>query len=410
MNAHDVDVAIVGGGLVGASLALALSDSGWSVAVLERAAFRNSGPPGYDDRTLALSLASENIFRAIGLWAELDGGLTPIRQVHVSQRGRPGSVKIRAADYQLEALGHVVEARAIGQAVVRMLPHAAGVQMLQPATVTALTQDDDQVRVRWKGDGEEGELTTRLLVGADGTGSAVRSMLGLAAQTENYDQVAIIANVSPQNDHEGRAFERLTNTGPLALLPHGPRRCGSVWVTDSASAQTLLGLDDNEYLDRLQQRFGYRLGKLQRLGARSHYPLSRLLVPEPVRGRSLLIGNAAHTIHPIAAQGFNLGLRDVATLAELLADARTSNSDPGCPALLQRYWRWRQQDVERTVSFTDGLMRLFAQPLPLIGVLRTLGLIGTQLIPPLRSALAQRTMGFGGRVPRLARAAAGQDS
>ncbi|MFK7955238.1 MAG: 2-octaprenyl-6-methoxyphenyl hydroxylase [Lysobacterales bacterium] len=406
---NQYDITIVGGGLVGASLALALAQQHWRVAVLERAPFREVAPPTYDDRTLALSLASRNILNAIGLWQDLSSGsaaqqnLTPIRSVQVTNKGAPGVVNISAQEQGLEALGYVVQARTLGQQVLQRLPAAAGVDLLVPCELTNIAVSQDKVKVGYTKDGKPHALTTQLLIGADGTHSRVRDAVGI--QTEHYDyrQRAIIANVTPQIPHDGRAFERMTETGPLAMLPHVEQRCGVVWTCNHDQADDILALDDKGFLAALQRRFGYRLGIVDRLGARASYPLSRVTVQTPVAQRTILVGNAAHTIHPVAAQGFNLGLRDVAALCEVLSDARTNDADPGSAELLAEYARWRESDVARTVAFTDGMVRAFSQQFAPVAIARSAGLVALQLMPRLRNAIAHRGMGFGGdRTPAMA--------
>ncbi|MEM1089275.1 MAG: 2-octaprenyl-6-methoxyphenyl hydroxylase [Pseudomonadota bacterium] len=401
------DVVIAGAGLVGASLALALARLNWRVAVLERAPFREVAPPTYDDRTLALSLASRNILSAIGLWDGLErqpedgstAGVTPIRSVQVTQKGGPGLVTIRAQEEGLDALGYVVQARRLGEHVLKTLPGCPGVDLLVPCEVTDVEADAGEVRVSCTLDGSDTTIATQLLVGADGTASRVRDAIKIPSERYDYDQTAIIANVTPQEFHEGRAFERMTDTGPLAMLPHVERRCGVVWCCRSADAEAILAMSDREFLAAVQERFGYRLGHLERVGVRASYPLARLTVPSPVARRSVIIGNAAHTIHPVAAQGFNLGLRDVAALTELLTEAAASGDDPGSETLLQTYADWREPDVSRTVAFTDGMVRAFSQSFGPVALARSVGLLALQLAPGLRGALAHRGMGFGGQRP-----------
>ncbi len=403
------DITIVGGGLVGASLALALAQQNWRVAVLERAPFRDVAPPTYDDRTLALSLASRNILDAIGLWQGLASdsqgqqSLTPIRSVQVTNKGYPGVVNIRAQEQGLEALGYVVQARTLGQQVLQRLPAASGIDLLVPCEVAEVVTRQQAVDVRYTKDGQTHTLTTRLLIGADGTHSQVRAAVDIEAEHYDYHQRAIIANLTPQTPHQGRAFERMTHTGPLAMLPHIEGRCGVVWTCNDDQADEILALDNERFLAALQSRFGYRLGLLDRVGVRASYPLSRVTVNTPVAQRTVLVGNAAHTIHAVAAQGFNLGLRDVAALCEVLADAKANDGDPGSAKLLDQYARWRQPDVTRTVAFTDGMVRAFAQNFAPVAIARSAGLLGLQLIPRLRSALAHRGMGFGSdRTPAMA--------
>lgn len=397
------DVIIVGGGLVGASMACALSGHGLSVAVIEAVPMRQSGQPSYDDRTLALSLASSRIFEVIGLWPGVKSGVTPIEQINISNRGHFGSARISAGELGVPALGYVCEGRLIGEAVQQRLPQCEDVHWYCPAKVSKIkrladsvtvTVDDGQARIDLKG---------QLLIGADGANSMVREELGIDTAGHDYQQTAIIANVTPEKPHGNRAFERFTSTGPLAVLPHVGNRCGIVWTVASDTADAVMALDDHSFLESLQQRFGYQLGTLQNLGRRSCYPLRLLYAREQYGQRGVIIGNASHAIHPISAQGFNLGLRDVAVLAELIVKAKIAGEDIGARALLECYQSWRRPDQERMIQYTDSLVRIFAQPWLPVRMLRGLGLFAFDLARPLKRALSKRTMGFGGRVPKLAR-------
>jgi 2-octaprenyl-6-methoxyphenol hydroxylase len=396
------DLIIVGGGLVGASMACALSGHGLSIAVIEAVPLRETSQPSYDDRTLALSLASSRIFSAIGLWPGVKQGVTPIEQINISNRGHFGGARISARELEVPALGYVAEGRLIGQAVRERLPQCSDVTLFCPMQVISIECTTGAARVAVKG--EEGSRTVegRLLIGADGAQSMVRDVLGLSTTGHDYQQTAIIANVTPEISHRNRAFERFTRTGPLAVLPHVGDRCGIVWSVASEDAESVLALDDDVFLEGLQERFGYRLGRLGKLGRRSAYPLRLLFAREQYAQRGVIIGNAAHAIHPISAQGFNLGLRDVAVLAELLVAAHRAGEDLGSSELLERYQVWRRPDHERMIRYTDSLVRIFAQPWLPVRMLRGLGLAAFDLAPPVKRALSRRTMGFGGRVPRLA--------
>ena len=396
------DVIIVGGGLVGASMACALSGHGLSIAVIEAVPWRQIGQPSYDDRTLALSLASSRILEAIGLWPGVKDGVTPIMQINVSNRGHFGNARISAGELGVPALGYVSEGRLIGQAVHQRLPQCTDVQWLCPVQVTAIECAADTVEVSI--DGEQGRciLQGRLLIGADGANSMVRETLGLSTTGHDYHQTAIIANVTPEKAHENRAFERFTDTGPLAVLPHVGDRCGIVWTVAAEMADAVMGMDDETFLQGLQQRFGYRLGVLRQPGKRYAYSLKLMYASEQYAQRAVVIGNAAHAIHPVSAQGFNLGLRDVAVLAELIVAAKTAGEDIGARELLAHYQAWRRPDQERMIQYTDTLVRVFAQPWLPVRLLRGLGLLAFDLSQPLKRALSRRTMGFGGRVPKLA--------
>lgn len=402
----DCDVAIVGGGLVGASLACALAPLGLKVTLIEAVAPSAPGQPSYDDRTLALSESSCRILQGLGIWPSLKRNATPIREIYVTQRDRPGQVIMKPGELGLESFGNVVEARVFGAAVMERLAAVVGIDFVCPARVGDIETAPDGVRFSFRhGEADvDATLAARLLVGADGAGSQVREALGIGAEHHDYGQTAIICNVTPEKDHRGRAWECFTPTGPFALLPHVGGRCGLVWTVASDRAAELLELPDDEFLSAAQRLFGDALGRWKKLGKRSAYPLHLVRAREDVRLRALLLGNAAHAIHPIGAQGFNLGLRDVAVLAELLADARASDpaADVGDAGLLKAYSDWRAPDQAGTIGYTDGLARLFANPTPLAGLARSVGLLAHALLPPLRRQLAIRAMGYRGRVPRLA--------
>ncbi|MEM9304095.1 MAG: 2-octaprenyl-6-methoxyphenyl hydroxylase [Pseudomonadota bacterium] len=388
------DVIVTGGGLVGASLAIGLARRGLTTALVEAHPYRAAEQPSYDDRTLALNHASCRILDDLGIWPGLGEGVTPIREVRVSARGRLGTAVIAAEDMQVDALGHVIEGRLIGRAVIDALPAVPGLTVFNPARVTTFHEDRAGVVVDI--DGEDGARTLHasVLAGADGAESTIRRQLGLACRRRDYGQSAIIANVTPERAHAGRAFERFTDTGPVAMLPHQGQRCGSVWVTTDEQADALMALDDDAYQAQLQERFGYRLGRLKRIGRRSRYPLRLVHAAQTVSGRTVVLGNAAHTIHNVAAQGFNLGLRDVATLIDCLVVALDEDRDPA-DALLA-YQAARTPDTDRIVSFTDTLIDAFAVDLPLLEHLPALGIMLVDRIPALKRALARRTMGYGG--------------
>lgn len=401
MRADKYDIAIVGGGLVGASLACALAGLKYSVALLEAVMPQASEQPSYDDRTLALNHASCQILRGLGLWSSLQECVTPIREIHVSELGRPGQVSLYAKEHSLESFGSVVEARVFGTAVMQRLPRLEQVEFLCPAKLTGLEQSTHAVRLEYLSGDAEKSLDARLVVAADGARSTVRELAGIGARIHDYGQTAVIANVTPEHHHANRAFERFTPTGPVAVLPHVGQRCGVVWCVPRGDEQALVEGEDKIFLQGLQQRFGNRLGRFQKTGARSSYPLYLVQAKTNLAGRVLIMGNAAHTLHPNSAQGFNLGLRDAAVLAQLLADS--GNGDPGDQALLQQYDAWRLPDQEATVRYTDGLARIFSNPSITAGAARFLGMALHQLLPPLRRKLALGAMGYRGRVPRLAR-------
>ncbi len=399
------DVAIIGGGLVGASLACALAPLGLKLCLLEAVTPRASAQPSYDDRTLALSASSCRILQGLGLWGSLQDHATAIREIQVSEMHQPGSVLLDPAELGLESFGHVVEAREFGRAVLEQLDKLPQLKLICPAQVQSLKTEEKGVRVSYASGDSEKSLQACLVVGADGAESVVRNTMQVEVERHDYDQTAIICNVTPEKAHQGRAFESFTPTGPFALLPHRDGRCGLVWSVASEQAAGLMALDDAEFMQQAEARFGQKLGNWQKIGKRSSYPLKLVWARTDWRPRTLILGNAAHAIHPVTAQGFNLGLRDVAVLAELLADAshrQGDDFDPGAEGLLHAYSAWRVDDQAETIAYTDGLARLFANPTAMASAARRVGLLAHRLLPSLRRRLAIKAMGFRGRIPRLA--------
>src|SRR5581483_3481783 len=324
----DFDVLVVGGGLVGASLAYALRGSGLSIGVVEAFPFSFSESPSFDDRTLALAYGSRRIFAALGLWEAIARrGAAPIKRIHVSDRGRFGVARLTAAEAGLDALGYVVTHRTLGASLYEAIKDQSNVNMIAPATLQSVTLEESAARVRVQAGDAAQDLSARLLVAADGANSPIRDAVGIEVERVPYDQTAVVSAVTTELSHQDTAYERFTESGPLALLP--------------ADAERVLAWDDETFRRELQVAFGERLGRFSGVGKRNAYPLALTRVREHVRPRLALIGNAAHAVHPVAGQGFNLGLRDVAALAEVLTDAVAAGRDPGDIAALQRYADWR---------------------------------------------------------------------
>ena len=407
MSAERFDIVVVGGGMVGASLAVAIAPLGLSVAVVERYAPGTEDQPSYDDRSTAVAAGSQRIFTTMGLWPSLAAGATAIHRIHVSDRGRFGRTMIDHRDYGLDALGYVIENRVLGAELWRELARTANVTLLAPATVTGVSVAPGSATIST----DTGQaLSAGLLVVADGARSRVRGMLGIGSTSTCYGQTAVITNVTPERFHDHVAYERFTDTGPLAFLPMSNGRCSVVWTVASDEADAVMALDDQAFLVALTERFGHRLGRLTRTGKRVSYPLHLVTVDDVTAPRTVLVGNAAHGLHPVAGQGFNLGLRDVAALADVLADAVAAVDasveealDPGADAVLRAYRQWRCEDQAATVDRTDGLVRLFSNAFGPLGFARGLGLAAMDVVAPARHALAARSMGLSGRLPRLAR-------
>ncbi len=397
----DYDLLISGGGLVGASLACALAGQELRIGLVEALPFAVTSQPGYDDRSLALAYGARLIFESLGVWDSLAAVATPILKIHISERGRPGFARLDQHEEGVEALGYVVEARVLGELLAARLRRLENVKLLCPASLEDFRIDSDAVRATVRLAEGTVDLGAKLLVAADGARSLIRRQLGIDAIEWDYGQTAIIANLTPEYPHQNVAYERFTDSGPLALLPMSQGRCAVVCTVDNADADRLLHLDDEAFLALLQVRFGERLGRFQRIGRRQAYPLRLIKAREHVRPRVALIGNAAHTLHPVSAQGFNVGIRDVAALAEVIAEACQMGQDIGELAVLEKYADWRRWDQRRAVAFTDGLTRLFTNPL--LVPARHLGLLAFDLFPPAKHALARQAMGLDGRLPRLAR-------
>lgn len=398
---QEFDVAIVGGGMVGASCALALAGTERKVALIEAIAHASTAQPSFDERTTALGNASRRIFEGLGIWSRLAQQAAAIRSIHVSQAGRFGCARLDADAQGVEAFGYVVANRLIGAALWEGLKRAPNIALFVPAQPQAVQIGSDAVSVTLAaGDGAIERIKARLVVGADGAQSLVRSAAGIDARVEDYGQRALVVNVATDRPHEGRAFERFTSGGPLAVLPLREGGFTVVWSATPSRAQELLGMSDGALLAELQRLFGWRAGRFVRAGRRASYDLALTRAVASVGERSALIGNAAQALHPVAGQGFNLGLRDGAMLAELIA---TDTEDVGGAPLLRQFSDWRARDRRGVIRFTDGLVKLFGDRRRGVGVLRDLGLILFDLMPPAKSALARVSAGFGGPTPRLAR-------
>jgi len=390
------DVAIAGGGMVGLSLAAALAKLPLEVAVVEPVSPESGEQPSFDARTTALSSGSRRVLEGIGAWPLVAARATPIRRIHVSERGVFGTATLTAAEQGLAALGFTIENRLLGTALRERIAREPRVR-LHHARVAAVEPRADAMRLCT----DTGVvLDARLLVAADGAQSAVRAALGIEASVSDYGQQAIIAHVDTTRFHEYTAYERFTPDGPLALLPIAEGRSAVVWTLEPGAAQEALALDDAGFLARLQEAFGLRLGRFTRVGRRQAYPLALTRAARLTLPRAAILGNAAQSLHPVAGQGFNLALRDVAMLAELVADA---GGDPGEPALLARYATWRAPDREAVIRFTDSLVRGFGLPLGPLRPARGHGLALFDLLRPVKHEFARRTMGLAGRQPRLVR-------
>jgi len=397
------DVIIAGGGMVGACLARALSGQGLRIASVEAVRPARRAEPGYDDRAIALAYGTRRIFGGLDLWRAMEPEATPIHGIHVSDRGHFGAVHMDRAEEGLPAVGYVVPARVIAQVLTEVVGGLDDVDTYCPARVDSMTQAADAVQVLIGMDEAEVTVSAQLVAAADGADSVLREQAGIQSVQADYGQTAIVTNITPQLPHHNIAYERFTDSGPLAVLPMSEGRCAAVWTVAGDQADSVMALDDAAFLERLQARFGQRLGRLQRVGRRQAWPLRLVSARQPVARRLALAGNAIHTLHPIAGQGFNLGARDVAVLAEVLIDAVRAGEDPGSSGVLTRYADLRRRDHVNVTAFTDGLARLFMLPLPGLGLVRGAGMVTLDLLPPAKRLLTRLTMGRAGAAPRLLR-------
>jgi 2-octaprenyl-6-methoxyphenol hydroxylase len=388
------NIAIVGGGLVGASLALSLQAGakarGWKIVLIEPFAPGETWQPSYDARSSALSFGARRIYERLGLWQQIARRAAPIMQIQVSDRGRFGATRLSAMEEGVPALGYVVENAWLGQCLWAGLDSDV-ISWRVPAEVRTMQAMTDGYRLTLN---DDTELECDLAILADGGRSTLREQLGIAVRQRPYDQHALIANITPSEAHCGQAFERFTEEGPMALLPLPDNRCALVWTRTGNDTQRLAALDDASFLSELQSVFGYRLGTLRQVGARHVYPLALIEAEEQVRSHLVILGNAAHSLHPIAGQGFNLSLRDADALADTLLD---SHAPLGDLAVLQGYRDRQRLDQQLTVGFSDKVTRLFGSKQSVIATGRNLGLLGLDLLPPAKRWFARQAMGLGTR-------------
>lgn len=402
------DIVIAGGGMVGISLALLLAEqlpANRRITLVE--GFRlppatNRVPdyhPAFDARSTALSYRSRCLYEHCGVWETLSRHTCAIETIHVSSRGRFGSSLLRASDHDWPALGHVVENPWLGQALLHVLRERPAIELLNPARVVGAQASPGGMQLELAGQGAPAELDCRLLVVADGAESGLRERLGIAVERKPYGQHALICNVATDRPHRGCAFERFTDQGPMALLPLRPAEGGAhrsalVWTLPPERADALTSADDDAFLRALGERFGYRLGRFLQASPRQSYPLALLRSEEQVRRGLVVMGNAAHALHPVAGQGFNLALRDCAALAETLGAALARDQEPGELAVLQAYARRQQADQRLTIGLSDLLPGLFMQADPVLGVVRDLALSGLDWVAPFKKAFVRQAAGM----------------
>jgi 2-polyprenyl-6-methoxyphenol 4-hydroxylase len=392
-----IEIAIVGGGMVGLSLALLLArqEPGVRVVVIEPIAFGPAGvepmPPSFDARSTALSESTREIFEGLDLWQDLDTDVCPIETIHVSDRGHPGATRLSAGESGLKGLGYVIENRLLGDALMSAVRACANIQVMAPEKVAQLRPRKGGMEVVFESGTES--LGVSLAIVADGANSGTLEKLGIYTEIRDYGQMALVTNLGLAGSHQGVAYERFTDEGPMALLPllpaDGEQRAALVWTLPPDKAAALRDAGEEAFLERVQQRFGFRAGRFVRCGSRHCYPLSLMVAQEQIRSHLVVAGNAAHFLHPVAGQGFNLALRDVAQLSAVLVNACRRGEAPGTLAVLERYLEAQKRDQSTTIDFSDSLPRVFGLTLAPAIALRNAGLISLDLLPFARREFAR---------------------
>lgn len=388
------DVIIVGGGMVGLATALRLARGGVQVMMLEanvpNEAMHHSS---FDSRTLVVNPASRQFWQDLGIWQRLSQSATVIEQVHVSNKGRFGTVLFDKTDFDVDALGHVVEAQVLGSMLWQEVKQTSGVQLVAPAQVNAFEESEDQVKVTYSHQNQSKTITAALMIAADGAQSSVRAQLGLPTQTKAYEKTAIICNLKTERPHRGRAYERLTASGPFALLPFHDR-LGLVWSNSHQRAEQLLAMDESAFMAQAQAEFGQRLGRFTQIGTRHSYPLFQIRVEQQFADRVVLMGNAAHAVSPVSAQGLNLAVRGVRRLTDTLLAAHKTGQDLGDEGILADYQEASMPDQNQVLNYTDDLMTWFKIDEPVIAGIRSLGLLAIDASPELKRRLYELAGGL----------------
>ncbi|MCG6625429.1 ubiquinone biosynthesis protein UbiH [Acinetobacter baumannii] len=396
-------VIIVGGGMVGLSLSLMLAKANIAVKLLEAVKYpnyddQNVAPyhSSFDARNTALSRRSVQIYQKLGLWDALQQHATPILQVHITEQGSFGKARLIAEQEKVESFGQVIENAWLGRVLLTQVRQQPLIELIDGVQVTALTQDVEQVHIEAQRADEVLKLESKLLIAADGRDSFCRQAIGVGVDVHDYDQVAIVTTVQTSKPHEHVGFERFSALGPLALLPlPGEYRRSVVWPVKKGTEGEWLGEEnDQHFLDALQKTYGDRAGKFEKTGKRFSYPLSQVLAHKQAVGRVILMGNAAHTIHPVAGQGFNLCLRDADVLLRYLVNQLSASDDIGNPDNLLAYEQARLSDQQRVIKFCDTVVRGFSNQNPLLKLIRNTGLIAFDVIPGVKPLVANYAMGL----------------
>ena len=397
------EVIIVGGGMVGLSLALMLAKANIAVKLLEAIKYPNYDDThlvpyhsSFDARNSALSRRSVQIYQELGLWNSLQEHATPILEVHITEQGSFGKARLKAEQEKVESFGQVIENAWLGRVLLTEVRKQPLIELIDGVQVTSLTQDADWAYIEAQRGDETLSLQAKLLIAADGRDSFCRKALGIGASVHDYDQVAIVTTVQTSKPHKHVGFERFSPLGPLALLPlPGEYRRSVVWPVQKGTEGEWLGDEnDQHFLDALQHTYGDRAGKFQKTGRRFSYPLSQVLAEKQAVGRVVLMGNAAHTIHPVAGQGFNLCMRDAYVLLRYLTEQVAQQADLGDAAMLQDYEKSRLTDQQRVIKFCDSVVRGFSNNNPVLKFIRNTGLVAFDTIPGIKPLVANYAMGL----------------
>ncbi|MDY6457077.1 2-octaprenyl-6-methoxyphenyl hydroxylase [Acinetobacter faecalis] len=397
------EVIIVGGGMVGLSLSLMLAKQNIAVKLLEAIKYPNYDDANlapyhssFDARNSALSRRSVQIYQELGLWDSLQEHATPILQVHITEQGSFGKARLKAEQEKVESFGQVIENAWLGRVLLTQVQKEKNIELIDGVKVTSLTQTENEANIEAERDGEKLSITAKLVIAADGRDSFCRKALGVGASVHDYDQVAIVTTVQTSKPHDHVGFERFSHLGPLALLPlPGEYRRSVVWPVKKGTEDEWLGDEnDQHFLDALQETYGDRAGKFEKTGKRFCFPLSQVLAEKQAVGRVVLMGNAAHTIHPVAGQGFNLCMRDAYVLVRYLTEQLAKSGDIGEPSMLLDYEKSRLTDQQRVIKFCDSVVRGFSNQNPILKLIRNTGLLAFDLIPGIKPLVANYAMGL----------------
>ena len=397
------EVIIVGGGMVGLSLALMLAKTNIAVKLLEAIKYPNYDDPhlvtyhsSFDARNSALSRRSVQIYQELGLWDALQEHATPILEVNITEQGSFGKARLLAEQEKVESFGQVIENAWLGRVLLSEVQQQPLIELIDGVQVTALHQDQDYAYIEALRDAEQLKFQSKLLIAADGRDSFCRQALGVGASVHEYDQVAIVTTVQTSKPHRQVGFERFSPLGPLALLPlPGEYRRSVVWPVPKGTEHEWMGEEnDQHFLDALQQTYGDRAGKFQKTGRRFSFPLSQVLAEKQAVGRVVLMGNAAHTIHPVAGQGFNLCMRDAYVLVRYLRQQLADAADLGDASMLKDYEQSRLKDQQRVIKFCDSVVRGFSNQNPILKLIRNTGLMCFENIPGIKPLVANYAMGL----------------